>query len=74
MTVILIVIIIHLCFLAPIPGINNSAFLFNDKNDELEIAYYKVGFKRLNIHTCTILEPCSISIVQLNLNNLNKKA
>lgn len=50
-----VIITIHLCFLAPIPGIDNSAFLYNAKNDELENAYYKVDLKRLDTHTCTAL-------------------
>lgn len=62
---------IHLCFLAAIPGIDNSAFLYNAKNDKLENAYCKVG---LNTHTCTALELCSINTVQLNLNLNLKKA
>lgn len=36
-----------LSFLVLIPGIDNSAFSFNDKNDKLEIVYFKVTLKGL---------------------------
>lgn len=48
----IVILIIQSFFLAPIQDIDNSAFLFNTKSNQLGIAYDTFVHKKFSIHTC----------------------
>lgn len=60
----IVMLIIQSFFLAPIQDIDNSAFLFNTKSNQLGIAYDTFVHKKFSIHTCMAWKLCPVNSVQ----------